>query len=235
MSRTSAGFVARSELEGTTGVVVAIDVLRAFTTAVYAFDNGAQEVRLVGGVEEAIALKGVISGALVMGEDHGLQPKGFDLSNSPVAVSKADPSGKTLIQRTSAGTQGVIAARGAERLFAASLVCASATATSVNHAALGAPTYVITGRFQDRPAGGEDDLITAEYIECIRTGREADHLGVAEAVANTSEARRTLALGPDHVDPADVEFATDVDRFDFAMEVERVGERLRLVRREVPN
>jgi 2-phosphosulfolactate phosphatase len=147
----AARYLARWELDGVGGVVVAVDVLRAFTTAAYAFAAGASEIWLTAGVEEALTLGREIPGALVMGEDHGRRPAGFDLSNSPVEVARADVEGRVLVQRTSAGTQGVIAATGAERLFAASLVCASVTATAITNAGLGAPTYVITGRFPATP------------------------------------------------------------------------------------
>jgi hypothetical protein len=43
---------------------------------------------LVVDVEEAIELGRSIPGARIMGEDHGRKPPGFDLSNSPVAVSR---------------------------------------------------------------------------------------------------------------------------------------------------
>jgi hypothetical protein len=39
-----------------------------------------------------------------------------------------------------------------------------------------------------------------------------------------------LALGVGHVDPLDIAYATDVDRFDFAMEVTRDADGLRLDR-----
>ena len=39
------------------GLVVVIDVLRAFSTAAYALAAGAESITLVGGAEEALALK----------------------------------------------------------------------------------------------------------------------------------------------------------------------------------
>ena len=230
----SARFVARWELAGVRGAVVVVDALRAFTTAAYALASGAREIRLVAGVDEAVALGRSIPGALVMGEEHGRRPDGFDLSNSPVAVAQADVDGRVLVQRTSAGTQGVVAAVDAERLFAASLVCASATAAAVTACGLGAPTYVVTGRWPDAPDGGEDDLLTARFVEAVRLGHGPDAAQVAAAVAATDEAARTLAVGVGHVDPDDIAYACGVDRFDFAMEVERLADGgLRLVRRDV--
>src|SRR5689334_14499102 len=104
-------------MHGVGGVVVAVDVLRAFTTAAYAFAAGALSIVLVGGVAEAVEVGRSIPGALVMGEEHGRRPPGFDLSNSPVAASQADVAGRVLVQRTGAGVQGVLAATSADRLF----------------------------------------------------------------------------------------------------------------------
>jgi 2-phosphosulfolactate phosphatase len=222
-------YLPRWELDGVGGVVVAVDVIRAFTTAAYALAGGASELWLVAGVDEALALAREIPGALVMGEEHGKRPPGFDLSNSPVHVAEADVAGRPIVQRTSAGTQGAVAATSAERLFAASLVCASATARAVSATGLGAPTYVITGAFPDDVHHGEDDRLTAELIERARTGRPLEAEATARAVADSRGAFRTKALGGEHVHPDDFAYATDVDRFDFAMEIERVDGGLRIV------
>jgi hypothetical protein len=48
-----------------------------------------------------------------------------------------------------------------------------------------------------------------------------DTESVARAVAESEEARRTLALGSGHVHPNDIAYATRVDAFAFAMEVRR--------------
>lgn len=237
MPDAEARYVARWELEGVGGVVIAIDVLRAFTTAAYAFAGGATAIWLVADVDEAIELGRTIPGALVMGENRGRRPEGFDLSNSPVAASEADLAGREIVQRTSAGTQGAVAAADADRLFVASLVNASATAAAANRAieegGHGPPTYVITGRFPDRPDGGEDDLLTARCIERIRLGEPTAAAATSTAVAESREAEMTLAVGAGHVHPDDITYATAIDRFAFAMEVERRDGRLRVTRRDL--
>ena len=219
----------RWELDGVDGPVVVIDVIRAFTTAAYAFGAGACAIYLVATVEEALTFKTDNPDVLAMGEDHGRRPEGFDFPNSPVAVSRADLAGRTMVQRTSAGTQGIVAAVDATRLWAPSLVCASATAHAVEASGLGDPSYVITGCFPDRPdETGDDDRLTADLIERARTGRPIDASATAERLLETMEASRTLALGAEHCDPLDIEFASQVDRFDFAMEVttDDLGRRL---------
>jgi hypothetical protein len=126
----------------------------------------------------------------------------------------------------------VVAAVDATRLWAANLACASATARAVHAAGLGAPTYVITGRFEDRPElRGDDDVLAAGLIERARLRAPLDAPATSAALLATEEARRTLALGPEHCDPADIELAASVDAFDFAMEVERTPQGLRLTAR----
>lgn len=214
---TAARFLPASDAPEATGAVVVVDVLRAFTTAAYAFAAGAHRIWLVDTVEAALTLKASRPGALAMGEDGGRRIAGFDFANSPAEVAAADLAGRDVVQRTSAGTRGVVAASAAQRRWCASLVCASATAAAVSASGLGPPAYVISG-WRDAARTGEDDLVTARFIEQLRTGQPAEADAAAEAVRTSREAEVTLALGPGHVDPRDVELATHVDRFDFAME-----------------
>jgi len=96
------------------GTVVVIDVLRAFNTSAYAFAAGARQVIPVAGVQEALDLRRErFPSALVMGELDGRRIPEFDLGNSPWDVQQPDLRGRTLIQRTSAGTQGLARSAGA--------------------------------------------------------------------------------------------------------------------------
>jgi 2-phosphosulfolactate phosphatase len=61
--------VARWEVGDVTGAVVVVDVIRAFTTAVYAFATGASHIFLVDSVADALAVKDVDQDLLLMGED----------------------------------------------------------------------------------------------------------------------------------------------------------------------
>lgn len=91
------------------GVVVVIDVIRAFSVAAYAFAGGAQSLWLVRTVEEAQALREREPDALLIGEVGGRLIEGFDFNNSPSRMAAADVCGRLLIQRTGAGTRGAIA------------------------------------------------------------------------------------------------------------------------------
>ena len=56
----------------TTGVVIVIDVIRAFTNAAFAFSRGAKEIYPVSKVKEALQLKAQIPDSLACGEVGGI-------------------------------------------------------------------------------------------------------------------------------------------------------------------
>src|SRR3990170_8380075 len=145
--------ISRASLENcheATGTVVVIDVLRVFSTAAYAFAVGVQDITVVSTIAEALALRARSPGSLVMGEVDGLRVPGFDFSNSPIQFDGLDLAGRRLIQRTSAGTQGVIRSWKADRLLVASFCNAQATAQDILHSTPPTLTFVITGV---RPGG----------------------------------------------------------------------------------
>lgn len=200
------------------GVIIVIDVLRAFSTAAYAFSRGAREILLVSTVEEALSLRQQIAHSRVMGEVGGLRPEGFDFGNSPTYISQEDFSGMTLIQRTSAGTQGVVRSRGADVVLASSFVVAGATVKYVSGLNVSEVTFVITGKRAD---GGDEDLACAEYLETIMRGDHPDKKPFIQRVLGSRDALQ-------HLDPAetgfplsDLEYCTQVDKFDFALPVTR--------------
>lgn len=201
------------------GLVVAIDVIRAFTTAAYAFAAGAREILPVSGVEEAFALRAALPGALLMGEQRGLQLPGFDFGNSPSQLAGQNLHGLQLVQRTSAGTQGLVRSVQASWLTAAAFCTARATAVWIKQIQPEKVTFVITG---SRPDGyGDEDAACADYIQAVLEGAMPEP---APYIARVRASHSGLVLS----DPArpefpavDLDFCTAVDRFDFVMVAER--------------
>jgi len=205
------------------GTVVVIDVLRAFSVSAYALSAGATECRLVGHLDEARELAARL-GAVLSAEIEGLPIEGVPLSNSPTLVLDADVRGRPLVQRTSAGTQGIVAAGGAERLYAGSLAVAAATARAIRAAAPELVTLVATGEDHGHP----EDRACARYLEGLLCGSRPD-LERLLAPLVTSERYRELVAGRWPGFPAsDVELCLAADRFDFAMPVARDELGLRL-------
>src|SRR6266481_8375031 len=103
----------------------------------------------------------------------GRASPGFDFGNSPFEVSKVDFQGKTIIQRTSAGTQGiVVAAHRAERLYASSLVTADATVRAM---LAGSPDQITLIAIGDNGVDRTDeDEVCAIHFRNRLEGRGSD-------------------------------------------------------------
>ncbi len=201
------------------GTAVIIDVFRAFTTTAIAFSRGARRIVMVAEVEEALELRGRGTGDLCIGEVDGMRPGGFDLGNSPFEMSQADVEGKTLIQSTRAGTMGVSAAGGADRIYAASLVTAGATARAVR---LDAPELVtIVAMGVEAGARADEDEQCALYLRNVLQGRSPDPDAVRSLVLAGAEAQKYGDPSRPHFHPSDIKLALQIDAFPFAIEVVR--------------
>jgi 2-phosphosulfolactate phosphatase len=198
------------------GLVLVIDVLRAFSNAAYAFSRGAKEIILVSTVEEALGLKSQLPNVKIMGEVGGLPPAGFDFGNSPAQICEEDFTGLALIQRTGAGTQGAVRCVNADVLLAASFVVAGAT---VNHVLKMVPsevTFVITGGEDN-----EEDLSCAEYLEALLKGQNPDKEPFIKRVHNSKDAERHLNRDLPEFPESDLDYCTRINAFDFAMPITR--------------
>lgn len=199
------------------GVIVVIDVLRAFTTAAFAFDNGARKILPVSRVEQAIALKKAIPDSLIMGEVNGIKPEGFDFSNSPALIARADIIGKTLIQRTSAGTQGLVKAVNAAHLLAASFVVAKATAKMLQLMKPDRISFIVTGYSLGRD--GDEDRACAEYIEALVQNSGPDPADYTRRIMTSSVGKSFLSGNTDYLLKDDLAMSAKTDIFDFALSV----------------
>lgn len=203
-----------------TGLAVIIDVVRAFTTAAYAFGAGAASITLVAEVAEALAMRAADPGLLVMGEVGGLPPPGFDFGNSPTQLQTAPVAGRHLVQRTGAGTQGAVRCHRADPMFTASFAVAGATVRAIQALAPRSVTLVATGH-----TWGDEDRACADYLEQHLRGATPNPNPYLDRVraavlgrAGEIEARDTHG--------ADLDRCTRLDAFDFAMRVRREGGRL---------
>jgi 2-phosphosulfolactate phosphatase len=209
-----------SLLEGAkraTGTVAIIDVFRAFTTAAVAFANGASSIVIVRTVQDTLALRDTGIGQICMGEVQGRAPPGFDFGNSPFEISSLDFHGKTIIQRTSAGTQGIVAASPAERLYAASLVTAEATVRALLS---GSPDQVALVAMGDNGLKRTDeDELCAIHLRNRLEGRPSDADAIRRLILAGGEVRRFHDPARPYLHREDVDIALDIDRYDFAVRV----------------
>ncbi|MYW62740.1 2-phosphosulfolactate phosphatase [Streptomyces sp. SID8379] len=224
-------FVGIPELTDVPRVAVVIDVMRAFTTAAWAFSRGVEKIVLASTLRDALALKESHPGWLALKD--GAPAEGFDAVNSPGLLGSRDFAGRTLVQKTTAGTVGALAVADAPLILCASFVVAGPTARFLRNAAAGPVTFVVTG--EDGRA--DEDLACAEYIGRRAAGDEVDAAPYLHRARN-SRAAADLAAGlRSGFHPDDVELCVEVDRFPFAMvarrETDEEGEEL-MVLRPVP-
>jgi 2-phosphosulfolactate phosphatase len=195
-----------------TGHAVIVDVFRAFTTAAFCVAAGAREIVLLADHEEALRMKEHDPSLFLSGEIEGKPIPGFDVGNSPTAVERLDLTGRRVVQRTSSGTQGVVAASGARAILLGSFVIASATARYLGRSAKDV-TIVAMGPNGDR----NEDVACADYIAGLLRGERP-------AIPPINMPGDDPGVGwPDWFPRRDAELACEVDRFDFALPVAREG------------
>ncbi|MGW6857585.1 2-phosphosulfolactate phosphatase [Streptomyces xanthophaeus] len=192
-------------------VAVVVDVMRAFTVAAWAFGQGAEKIVLAGSLDEALALKARHPDWVALKD--GPAAPGFDTVNSPGLLRSMDLGGRTVVQKTTAGTVGALAVKDAPLVLCAGFVVAEATARLLRTRRSGSVTFVVTGE------GGQadEDLACAQYI--ARRVTEAD-TDPAEFLRRGAESRAASELAQgvrQGVHPDDVALCLEIDRFPFAM------------------
>ncbi|MCK4318593.1 2-phosphosulfolactate phosphatase [Candidatus Bathyarchaeota archaeon] len=205
------------------GLTVVIDVFRAFSTAAYVMANGAERIHPVGSLEEAFRLRELHPDWLLMGERGGRKVPGFDYGNSPYEVSGVDFTGRMVVQTTSAGTQGIVNAVGAEEILLGSFVMADAIVEYIKRKGPETVSLVAMG-WGGRVKSPEDESL-AEYIEKRLSGLEPDFASMKQRI-------REHPQGAKFFDPEQPEFVEG--DFHCAMDLNRFSFCLRLVRGDPP-
>lgn len=101
-------------------VVVVIDVFRATSAIVTAFDNGIKEIIPVSSLEEAKEYKE--QGYYVGAERKGEIIEGFDFGNSPYSYMQEKLRGETVVLTTTNGTKALNRAKAADRVIVGSFL-----------------------------------------------------------------------------------------------------------------
>jgi 2-phosphosulfolactate phosphatase len=204
--------------------VVVIDVLRAFSTAAVALDRGAVEIYPVLDVAEAFDRREREPDLVLMGETDCRPIPGFDLGNSPVDAAAFPFSGRRAVQRTTAGTRGLVTCSAAPSLWAASLLVASATVAALKASGAKRVAFIITGTVHYGHA--DEDVACAEWmIELLRGNRPPAEPFLQRVRKSVAAATFLDPAGPLYA-PEDVDFCARADVFNFALKVESGPESL---------
>lgn len=147
------------------GLTVIIDVFRAFTVETYLMRNNAARIIPTGDIQFAFDYKKDHPDAILCGERKGIIIDGFDYGNSPSQLEHVDLTGKTVIHTTSAGTQGIANATGADEIISGSLVNAKAVAEYIKRKNPAQVSLVCMGLMANRQT--EEDNLCADYIKSL--------------------------------------------------------------------
>ena len=206
------------------GLTVVIDVFRAMTVEAYVIRNGAEKLIPMGSLDAAYAYRDAHPGTILIGERGGAKCPGFDYGNSPSQVKDVDFTGKTVVHTTSAGTQGIINATGAEEILAGNLVNARAIAEYIKNSGAEHVSLVCMGL--EGKESTREDTLCAEYIKSLVEGREMDLAPGIEECKQTSGAKffdpDTQSIFPE----PDFWLCLQANELDFAMRVEKTDDGL---------
>jgi 2-phosphosulfolactate phosphatase len=203
--------------EQASGFAVVIDVFRAFTTAAYVMDNGAEKIIPVGTVEEAFEMKRKYPCVVLMGERGGKQVPGFDFGNSPHEVRDVDFTGMTVVQTTSAGTRGLMAASGADTILPGSFVMADSIVEYIRKANPEVVSLVAMG-WGGHAKSPEDENL-AGYIEMKLNGEEPDFKAMKKEIRAHPEGAKFFDRTQNTFVEGDFHAAMDLNRFDFCLKL----------------
>jgi len=201
------------------GITVIIDVFRAFSVACYTFDSGAARLIVTAEVENAFALKKYYRNSVLVGERNERKIEGFDLGNSPTEIIKADLMGKTVIQTTTAGTNGLLNAVNADLVITGSIINAGAVIDYIKARNPSVVTIVAMG--YRATISAEEDLLCAEMI---RSGIMGENRNFDKKISDLRHSSGKRFFDPRNLDyspPTDFFLCTMADRFDFVLKAEK--------------
>lgn len=202
------------------GLTVVIDVLRAFSLECYLSAWGAVELRPVSTLEEAFAWRARDPEVLLAGERGGAKCEGFDFGNSPWSIPTEAVRGRRVIHTTSAGTQGVTHAAGAEEIIAGSLVNAAAAAAYIRARRPETVSLVCMGNAGVREA--PEDVLCAAYIRSLVLGEPIPDLEARIAELRYRGGAHFFNPETQHIYPEpDFWLCTKRDIFPFVLRVKR--------------
>jgi 2-phosphosulfolactate phosphatase len=207
-------------------VLVAIDVIRASTTAITAAAMG-KAVYPAGSIEAAVRLAADLDRPILAGELGGVQPYGFDLQNSPTQMEALDDSSRPIILLSTSGTRLMAEASAAAVTYLACLRNVSALARHLvaqqrDVRVLGADSR---GEFRE-----EDQLCAARIARALTTsgysvsdpGTERVLERFGEAPDDAFLASRSATYLRDTGQEADLAFVLEhVDDLDTVFVLER--------------
>lgn len=206
------------------GLTVIIDVFRAFTTECYVINNGAEKIIPVGSLDLAYQLKAKNPDFILMGEQQGERPTGFQYGNSPFDISDIDFNGKTVVHISSAGTKGLSKATKASQIITGSFVNIGAIIRYIRAQQPDVLSLVCTGTQSETIR--DEDALCAEYIKNELEGVPNDFDKVVEHIKKSGYIDRFLDPSIPKYPIEDIDYCLALDKFNFVIKASPYGDNL---------
>lgn len=203
------------------GLTVIIDVFRAFSTACYAFQQGAQKIFPVGDINIAYEMKKKNPEFILMGERNEQKPEGFDFGNSPTHLIQTKLQGKTIVHTTSSGTQGIANAKQADKIITGSFVNAGAIVRYIQKMKPETVSLVCMGYACEYPT--DEDTLCAEFIKNELERMPNNFEKMVETIRKGTGSRFFDAEKQDWSPQPDFDLCLALNRFNFVLKVENNG------------
>ena len=181
----------RPVAEGGPDAAVVIDVLRATTTIAWSLQNGAEAIQAFADLAEleAAAAAWPAEKRLRAGERGGKRVEGYDLGNSPLAVTPELVGGKRIFMSTTNGTRSLEAVKPVPLLLTACLPNRTAVARRLVES--GVQRVWVVGSGWEGDYSLEDSLAAGAVISAAMELAVSPHVGVS---TGNDEALAALAL-----------------------------------------
>ena len=202
------------------GLVVVIDVFRAFSTSCFIVENNPERIIPVSRVDEAFALRDEIENSIIIGERAGVKIDGFDYGNSPAQVRGLDFSGKTVIHTTTCGTRGLLNQIESNDVVTGSFVNCGAVVKYIRRRSPENVYLYCTA--ENNQIYGEEDYFFADFLKARLEGRFMDFEKIKKRLrAGSGAGFREGGFAPEH----DFHCCMDLDRSDWVLKRKYVGNR----------
>ncbi|OGH16142.1 MAG: hypothetical protein A3C30_02890 [Candidatus Levybacteria bacterium RIFCSPHIGHO2_02_FULL_40_18] len=214
-----------SNLKKASGLVIIVDVLRAFTTICYVFSNKADKAILVKGPEEGLLLKRENPNYVLIGERGGFKLPGYDYGNSPYELKKVNFSGKTIVMTTSQGTAffyRLSKHSECKELITGSFVNASSIVNYIKQNKYKTITFVCT----DNSYQNNEDYMCVKYLISCLKGKPLNFQEIKKDLTKHPVAERFIKKPLTKHAPYDFELSLQLNKFSFIIKANMSTKRI---------
>lgn len=199
------------------GLVVIIDVFRAFSVAYYVLAGGANRIIPFLNIDNALKMKKENSQYLLLGEHDCKKVDGFDYGNSPFEIKNIDMKDKTILLRSTRGTAGLMYLNEeiVDEVILGSFV---AFFSIIKYIQLKQPkivTIIAMGEGENKEA--YEDELCAQCIKDALKGKKVDFKQIYILIKNSPASERFFDKTKVHSPEEDFYMCLNFNKFDFVV------------------